>query len=427
MQRLAVFGWILALLAAPASAHADEEDRATEAPQVERKQLNFAHVELKGDYPEGAQLPGLFGELSESLPDVLSRLKKAADDDKVTGVVLRLKSPSLGWGKLGEFRQVIEQVRAKDKKVYAWLDSASNMDYLLAASCDRIVMPESGMLMVTGLRAEVTFYKNLLDLLDVKADMLRIGEFKSAAEPFTRTKMSDEFRQEMEAILDDYYEHLVDSIAQGRKLDREQVKRAIDNGPLTPEAAKELGLIDHVGYEDELDSLITNGQAHTDLKLTERYGKKKLDTDFSGLAGMIKMMNLLMGVEPQQRFSRNPKIAVIYASGMIMPGKSEPTLFGGAEILGAETFIKAVEKARDDATVKAIVLRVDSPGGSALASDLMWRSLQKAQDAGKPVFVSMGDVAASGGYYISMGAKRIFAQPGTLTGSIGVVGGKFGL
>jgi protease IV len=427
MQRLLVSGWILALLAAAPLALPAQDDKPAEASRPEPQKLSFAHIELEGDYPEGATLPGLFGDLSESMSDLLARLDKAAGDKDVKGVVLRINGPALGWGKLGELRQAIERVRSKDKKVYAWLDTVTNMDYLLAASCDEIIMPESGMVMLVGLRAEVTFYKNLLDMLDVKADMLRVGEFKSAAEPFTRTSMSDEFRQEMEAMLDDYYAQIVESIAQGRDLDPEKVKAAIDSGPHTPEAAKKLGLIDHIAYEDQLDSLLTNGRDNTELDLTERYGKKKLDTDFSGFTGMMKMMNLLMGIEPQQRSSRNPKIAVIYASGMIMTGESEPTLFGGAEVLGSETFIKAVEKARDDKTVKAIVVRVDSPGGSALASDLMWRALEQAQADGKPVFVSMGDVAASGGYYISMGAKRIFAQPGTLTGSIGVVGGKFGL
>ncbi|MBW3541559.1 MAG: signal peptide peptidase SppA, partial [Planctomycetes bacterium] len=189
-------------------------------------------------------------------------------------------------------------------------------------------------------------------------------------------------------------------------------------------AAKELGLIDRIAYADELEGILADGKADAQVKLETGYGKKKLDTDFSGFAGMIKMMNLLMGVEPQKSSSRNPKIAVIHATGMIMPGSSENSPFGGAMMLGSDTFVKAVKTAADDETVKAIVLRVDSPGGSALASDLMWRSLEQA---GKPVFVSMGDVAASGGYYISMGADRIFAEPGTLTGSIGVVGGKFGL
>jgi protease-4 len=268
----------------------------------------------------------------------------------------------------------------------------------------------------------VTFYKNLLDWLHVKAEMLRVGEFKSAAEPFSRTEMSNEFRMEMEAILDDYVRQIVDSVGESRKMPAKQVLSVIDNGPYSSKQAYASGLIDHVGYEDEIEGFIKTA-AHDDkrpVEITKSYGKKKTDNDFSGFAGMMKMMNLLMGGESQKRVGSKPKVAVVHAVGTIVSGKSSASFFGG-ESLGSETFIKAVKQAAEEKSVKAIVIRVDSPGGSALASDLMWRALQKA---GKPVVVSMGDVAASGGYYISMGATRIFAEPGTLTGSIGVVGGK---
>ncbi len=385
--------------------------------------INAAHIVIKGNYPEGPQTPGLFGDLLEGLSDGIARLDKAAADEKISTVILRLRNPVIGWAKLYEFQQAIGRVRARGKKVYAWLDSGSSMDYLLAASCDQIIMPESGVLMMLGLRAEVSFYKNMFDKLDVKAEMLRVGEFKSAAEPYTRTEMSPEFRSEMEAILDDYYRQMVDAVVASRKLQREQVIAAIDSGPHTARAAKKLGLIDRIAYEDEIEEVIKRENANLPLSISKSYGKKKIDTDFSGFGGMIKMMNLLMGVKPSKRGSRIPKIAVIYATGAIMSGRSKQDLFGQG-ILGAETLIKAVRSANGDETVKTIVLRVDSPGGSALASDLMWRALEKVE---KPLVVSMGDVAASGGYYISMGADHIFAEPGTLTGSIGVVGGKFAL
>jgi protease-4 len=281
-------------------------------------------------------------------------------------------------------------------------------------------MPESGELAILGLRAEVTFFKNLFDWLHLKADMLRVGEYKSAAEPFVRTEMSKEFRHEMEEILDDYLRQIVDGISKSRKIDRDKVLSAIDGGPYTANRARELGLIDKVAYEDEIEGFLKAAEHKSDVEITKNYGKKKVDNDFSGFAGMMKMMSLIMGGEQQKRLSSKPKVAVVHAVGAIMSGKSTSSFFG-SETLGSETFIKAVRQAAEEKTVKAIVLRVDSPGGSALASDLMWRALQKA---GKPVIVSMGDVAASGGYYISMGANRIFAEPGTLTGSIGVVGGK---
>ncbi|MCA9116570.1 MAG: signal peptide peptidase SppA [Planctomycetaceae bacterium] len=394
---------------------------AEEAAKAES--VTWAEIELKGSLPEGPQVPGLFEALSESLTDVTGRLDKAAADDSIEGVVLRISSPQVGWGKLNELRAAIGRVRKAGKKVYGLTEMGTAKDYLLATACDEIIMPESGVLLMTGLRAEVTFYRNLFDLLGIKPDMLQVGEYKGAAEPYMRTSMSPELRREMESILTEYYRQMVEMIAESRSLTAEQVKAAIDSGPHTAAAARELKLIDRLAYEDELEQLIRGDRAGLEVTFDSKYGKKKLDTDFSGLTGMIRMMNLMMGVEQRKRETDTPKIAVIYATGVIMSGKSSTSPLG-TQVLGDKTIIKAVEKAAEDKSVKAIVLRVDSPGGSALASDLMWRALQKC---GKPVVVSMGDVAASGGYYISMGATTIFAEPGTLTGSIGVVGGKLGL
>ena len=383
----------------------------------------WAHIELKGSYAEGSAMMGLFGDVSESLAEAIGRLDKAAKDDAIVGVLLKIDGPSIGRGKLNEFRQAISRVRAKGKKVVAYLDSAGSGDYLVAAGCDEVVMPESGVLMLLGVRSEVSFYKNLFDLVGLKAEMLRVGEYKSAAEPYSRTDMSKEFREELEQVLGDFYDQMVEQVATGRKLDPEKVKAAIDNGPHTANAAKELGLITRVAYEDELTGILKGDKGGTTIKLAKRYGKKKIDTDFSGLTGMIKMMNMMMGLEPQARSSKNPKIAVIHATGMIMPGASTSDFLGDST-LGSDTLVKAIEKAGSDATVKAIVLRIDSPGGSALASDLIWRAIENVE---KPIVASMGDVAGSGGYYIAMGADTIFAEPGTITGSIGVVGGKIAM
>jgi protease-4 len=391
---------------------------------AQAQKLRAAHIEIKGSYPEGATADGLFGSVTESLAVGTGRLDAAANDVRIDAVILRLNNPTIGWAKLNEIRQSVQRVRSKGKKVYAWLDSATTMDYLIAASCDQVVMPESGVLMMTGMRAEVSFYKNLFDKLDVKAEMLRVGEFKSAAEPYTRTEMSPAFRLEMEELLDDHYKRLIETVATDRKLTRKQVIAAIDSGPHTAEAAHKLGLIDTIAYEDQLVGIVKGDNKTAKLIITRGYAKKKIDTDFSGIAGMMKLMTLMMGGNANSGLTDpRPKVAVIYATGTIMTGSSRTDFLSGS-VLGGDTIIKAVQKANADDTVKAIVLRVDSPGGSALASDLMWRALEKVE---KPFVVSMGDVAASGGYYIAMGADRIFAEPGTLTGSIGVVGGKFGL
>jgi len=417
---------VLAMLLVSPVFAANTPDSTTPQPadaaQVVRKKLNVAHIEVHGAYPEGAGAPGLFGDVVETLSTGLQRLDKAGKDDDLEAVILHINGPTIGWAKLNELRTGIQKMRQKGRKVYAWLESADTKDYLLATACDEIILPESGMIMMPGLRAEVSFYKNLFDMLAIQPQMLRVGEFKSAAEPYSRSEMSPAFREEMEAILDDYYRQIVEMIAQARKLPAEQVKAAIDVGLYTAADAKKLGLIDRLGYEDSITELVKGDRKETEVKFSKGYGKKKLDTDFSGITGMAKMMNLMMGAEPTPRKSSAPKIAIISAVGPIMSGNSRADIFGD-ESMGSTTIIKAIRQARDDSTVKAIVLRVDSPGGSALASDLMWHELETLEGK-KPFVVSMGDVAASGGYYIAMGADRIFAEPGTLTGSIGVVGGK---
>ncbi|QDT66847.1 signal peptide peptidase SppA [Calycomorphotria hydatis] len=432
LKLLSLFAMLIAI-SAPAIAHAQDEKSDKKAEKKSEKPIKkeVAHIELTGEYKEGPKLPGLFGEVTETLDDVLARFHKAAGDGGIDAVVVKIDSPSIGWGKLNEIREAILEVRAKGKPVIATLDSAMLPHYLIATACDKIVMPESGMLLVTGIRAEVSFYKNLFDKLDVEPDILRVGKYKSAAEPYSRTEMSEPFREEMELLLDDLYGQALSMIAESSNLKTEEIEKLIDAGPHSATDAAKAGLIDVTAYDNELEGIVKQTLIERDdqlakideLKVVKKYGKKKIDTDFSGLNGLIKMMALLTGQDAGTRKSYRPKVAVIYATGPIMTGKSKADLFG-SETLGSDTFVKAVKTAADDDTVKAIVVRVNSPGGSALASDLMWHALEEVD---KPIVISMGDVAASGGYYISMGANKIFAEPGTLTGSIGVVGGKLGI
>ena len=399
---------------------ADEPVTASPSDKSRNREsrIDWAEIELTGTYPEGTSMPGLFGDLVESLPTCMDRLHQAARDKSIKGVLLHINGVSIGWARLNELHTAIAEVKAAGKPVWARMDDASNMDYLLAASCDRIIVPESGTLMLTGLRAEVTFFKNLFEKLDIKADMLRVGAFKSAAEPYTRTEMSDEFRLEVESILDDYYATMVSQVATARKLPEETVKGIIDEGLIGAPRAKELGLIDDVAYEDQLLTLIAGGDESIDVRLREDYRKKKMSTELD----LFSLMQLLSG-SPSDSGSTRPRIAVIRLEGSIVGGSDPLSLFAESSI-SSDKIVPLIHKLSKDDNVKAIVLRVDSPGGSALASDLIWRALEAS---GKPVVASMGDTAASGGYYISMGADWIFAEPGTLTGSIGVVGGKIAL
>lgn len=376
---------------------------------------DWAQIKLTGSYPETSQMPGLFGDLTESLPTCLDRLSQASRDKSLKGVILHIDGVSVGWGKLHEIQTAIRQLRQSGKLVWAWVTDVSVKDYLLAASCDRIVAAESSTLMLTGLRAEVTFYRNLFSLLDIKADMLRVGAYKSAAEPYTRTEMSDEFRAEMEEILDDYFSIIVSQISESRGLTADRVGEIIDEGLIPAPMAKQMGLVDDLAYEDDLIELIRGGDESLDVRLRSDYRKKKHNAELD----LFTLMQILGGGS-QETGSTRPRIAVLYAEGPIITGGMPTSLFGESSIQ-SDKLVPVIRKLGKDQNVKAIVLRVDSPGGSALASDLIWQALKAT---GKPLVVSMGDTAASGGYYISMGAQRIFAEPGTLTGSIGVVGGK---
>jgi protease IV len=377
---------------------------------------------LKGGLTEEPAPVGMDGaSIRDNLKSVVERITKAKADPNVKGLVVRIHGLSLGLAKGYELRQAITKFRESGKKAYAFLESAENADYLVASAADEIVMPESGWLMIKGLAAEVTFYKGLFDKLGVKADWMQVGEFKSYGEPFTRTQMSPAFREEIGALLGDNFDMMAEAIARRQGISLADARALIDGGPYSPNTARAAGLINRIGYADQIEAEVARSIGITSIKLDSKYGKKSETVDLSGFAGFMKMVQMLSGEGPKKAESKAPKIALIYASGAIETGKSQSTLLGEAT-MGSETVIKHLREAEKDKTVKAIVLRVDSPGGSALASDLIWREVVRIE---KPIVASMSDVAASGGYYISMGADRIFAEPGTLTGSIGVTGGKF--
>ncbi len=397
--------------------------RADEEAKAAVKKVSLATIVVKNDYPEEASLM-LFGETRPMLRELIERLDAAAKDDKLSGVVLRLRSPQIGLAKAGEVRSAIARVRSSGKKVYADVHSIDSLrDYLVASACDEIIMPESGSLTIPGVEAQVIFFKGLFDKLGIAADFIQIGDFKGASEPFTRTSMSPEFRQQYEAVIDDYYEYLAATIAEDRQLDVESVKKLIDQGLFTAAAAREAKLIDRIAYEAQWNAELTKALGADEIAWKKSYGKKQDALALGGMGGMMKFMEMLMGGDSSKTSSKNDKVAVVYIVGPIMTGESSMSLFGGSTV-GSDTIVRALQQAKNDTKVKGIVLRVDSPGGSALASDLIWREVVTCE---KPIVASMGDVAASGGYYVSMGAKKIFVEPGTLTGSIGVVGGKLAL
>jgi protease IV len=406
--------------AAPAEKISDEKGSAEE--NVEKKEptkVRIAHIKLEGELPESAGQVSLFGDLGIDLRKTIARIDKAAEDKTIAAILIEISDASLTRGKLNELRDSIERIRKNGKKIYAQMESADGQQLLLASACNEIVMPEAGVVVIPGVQLEIAYYKDLLEKIGVEADMLHVGDSKGAAEPLMRRNMSDPVRKNLTALVDDLYDQMLTTLAADRDLQIEEVRKVVNTGLLTATQAKEAGLIDCIAYFDEFRDALTKEYKADKLVYVINYGKQEIDTDFSGPMGMMKLFQSVLGATTSDTGAAGPKIALVYAVGPITSGESESGF--SASTMGSETIVEALNKANEDENVKAIVLRIDSPGGSALASDMIWRATQKIE---KPIIASMGDVAASGGYYIAMGADKIFAEPGTITGSIGVVGGK---
>jgi len=404
-------------------AKAESIAKSAKGVVTKRDKIRLAVVTLKSSLPENAGQSGPFGEAKLDLRETIKRLEKAAKDKSVTGLLLDIQSPEIGRGKIEELRGAIARFRESGKKVYAMLDSAMPADYMVACACDEIVMPESGEVMLPGVHAEAMFYKGLLNKVGIEADFIHVGAYKGYDEMMTRESFSEPVRENMNALVDSLYDEMITTIVKNRPISIAQAKEVVDTGLISAKRAKELGLIDRVAYPDALREELAKSYEGESLVLVKNYGKKEVDTDFSGITGFAKLMTAMMGGNSAPTEGRGKKIAVVYAVGPISTGKSESDMFGDST-LGSTTIVEALREANEDKNVVAIVLRIDSPGGSALASDLIWHETQVIK---KPIVASMGDVAASGGYYIAMGADKIIAAPSTVTGSIGVVGGKMAL
>lgn len=337
----------------------------------------------------------------------IDMLERAKDDDKIAGVVLRVNKQDYGFGEIQEFRDKILDFKSSGKKVIFYRRSCKTGMYSLASACDKVILHPSGDLNLIGIRSESIFIEDTLEKIGVEGHFERIGKYKSATEMFTRNNMSEPSKEQENAILDSLYDQLTKSIAEGRKVKVDEVKKSIDSGPYTAKQAKSQGVIDEVLYEDELDEFI------------QKTYKEKL----SLLEAKEYSNEILYKREWKYEY---PKIACINAKGLMTTGESFSNPFTGTQVMGSDTISKAIKDAREDESVKAIVLRIDSGGGLVMASDIIWRQIMLTKDK-KPIVVSMGNMAASGGYYIAAPADVIVAEPGTITGSIGVFSGRYNL
>ena len=358
------------------------------------------------DYSPDDPFKKYFGGPDQSLTGLVMQFKKAKADKRIKAILLDIDVSGVGWGKAEEIRDAIADFRSSGKPVYAYLEFGINKEYYIASACDKIYVPPPGELFINGLAADVMFFRGSLDKLGIYPDIYQIGKYKSAGDMFTQKTMTDAHREYVNSLLDDLYGRYVNAIAQARHKTPDEVRTLIDNAPYNSAKAKEAGLVDESLYRDDVEK-----------QIKASLGYKDTDT-FTPVRGAD-----YREVPPESLgLNEGERIAVIYATGDIGSGSSANSP-SGEQSIGSDTLAKAINDAAADKTIKAIVMRVDSPGGSGLASDIIWHAVEAANQK-KPVVVSMSDVAASGGYYISAAASKIIAQPSTITGSIGVLAGK---
>jgi len=384
---------------------------------VQRKGMDYVVLTLSGTFPERTPQQRRPFPLSllrwpppplsvQAFADALDRL---AIDPRVDGVVLIVSDLAAGLPTCGGLRQAVARFREAGKTAIAYLHDPSLPAYYLASACDQILAPESATFRAAGLWSETLFLRDTLALAGLEADIEAIAEYKVTPDTYRRTEMTEPHRQMLESILDSVYEHILEAIAGGRGLDPEQVQALLDQAPLTAEAARDAGLLDAVCYQDELPVHLGTDKEPAAL-VTWHQVRRRL-------------------VRPRHWHSRR-SIGIISLEGVIVTGPSRqlpiplpiPLPLPGAQA-GSDTLIQQLRAAAQDKSLAAVVLHVDSPGGSALASDLIWREMVHLRRL-KPVVVYMSNSAASGGYYVSAPANAIIAQPATITGSIGIWGGK---
>jgi len=379
-----------------AAVGSSEDSTPMESNSVLKLNLNNPIQEVAVENPF-AEFSGGQGNVL-GLLDIRSALANAKQDPNIKGVYLDVQYPMVGWATAEEIRDAIIDFKKSKKFVYAYGEVMTEKAYYLASVADKIYLNPAGGMEWNGLSAEYDFYKGTLDKLEVKPLIFRVGEYKSAVEPFFRENMSDASRLQNQVLINNIFDHAVDKISQARKITPTQLKNLADSLSIdSPQDALTHKLITHVGYYDEVESAL----------------RKELKVDEDDKIKFVGLSKYLKAEKHVKEGSSDNRIAVIIGEGAIISGKSND---GN---IGSETIMEELRKARQDKKVKAVVLRVNSPGGSALASDVMWREIQLTRKE-KPVIASMSDVAASGGYYMAMGCDKIVAHPNTITGSIGV-------
>jgi protease IV len=391
---------------------ADDVPAIPSGPRVAYIDLGKPIVEKPADFSFFAT------DETNSLRSLLDRLEKARDDKDVRAVLITLGGTGPNLSQALEIRDALLDLKKAGKRTFVYADAYDSPSYVMASGATDVCILGGGELEMPGVGLEVMFAKGLLDKIGVEADFEQIGEYKGADEEFIHTQPSPEMSGELNKLVDGLYAELIANISHNRNLPPEKVKAIVDQALIPADQAKECGLVDHLVDEDGLRDLM-GGELGGKVDLVHDYGAGPKQTmDFSNPFALLAM------------FARKPDegqgkaIALIYAQGVIVDGSTEDSLFGSSDQIGSDDLREALRIAERDDQISAVVLRIDSPGGSALASEAMWQAVRRCERT-KPVIVSIGSMAASGGYYLASASETIYADPTAIVGSIGVVGGKF--
>jgi len=357
--------------------------------------LNETYSDRKSDDPFEEITKG---EAKPDLSTVVKLVKNAASDSMVKGIYLRLNGNGNGFASSEELSVAFREFKSSGKFIYAYGDYIDQRAYFTSIMANKIYCHPQGIMQWQGMSVEYVFFKSLIDKLEIKPQIFYAGKFKSATEPFRETSMTDANREQTSVWLNDLYDVMIESIAIERKLNRDSLRSWATAYKITdPQRAVEAKLIDGLRYDDQIKDEI----------------RKKLSLDSGEKINFMSIAKYANAIDLNGKYATD-KIAVVMAEGEIVYGKSSP------DQIGSDEYLTLLRKIKNDKTIKAVVLRVNSPGGSSLASEIIWREIGLIKKEGKKVIVSMGNVAASGGYYISCNADKIFVTPGTITGSIGV-------
>lgn len=393
--------------------------------RIRRWRADYVAMELHGSLPEIGSTPSrlqrwLGAEGSVGLHELRSRFQRIAAERQLRGVVLLVRALKPGWNSAAMLRRELLALREQGKQVIVYLPEADTRSYLAVCAADVLIMPPTASLNLVGIAAEALFFRDALNLVGIEAEVTAVSPYKAGGDMFTRTDLSPESREQLERLLDQRYAMLVATIASDRSLSDTQVRALIDSAPYFAPAARDQGLIDAVLYEDELKPFLSKRLARQQARNTPGTPTNP-EAEHTPAARFVAWQTAHGILALPYRRSLRPRIGIVNITGTLTSGEEspKPLPLPGGDQAASDSIIRALQKAEQTPGLAALIIRIDSPGGDAFASDLIWREVARIRRR-KPVVVSMGSVAASGGYYIAAAASTIVAHPGTITGSIGV-------